>query len=219
MADREVLDVLDAIHSTRAMRYFKPDPIPEDVLWEILDAAIRGPTGANSQSWGWIVIRDTELKRQLGDQYREFIRRAYGYDRVTDEELDAVSIESGSVGIDARNRRSVVHLGEHLAEAPVLIAATSTGITDRQSPGAGGGIFGAIQNLMLAARSFGIGSVLTGGQGIESMRENLRLPEDAVVMAVIPMGYPSQGNFSEPRRRPVEEVVHWDLWGSHQDRT
>ena len=48
--------MLDAIHTTRAQRYLKPDPIPGR-LWQILDAAIRGPTGGNQQ--GWVgVIRD-----------------------------------------------------------------------------------------------------------------------------------------------------------------
>ena len=50
MPDREPLDVLDAIHTTRAQRYLKPDPIPDDVLWQILDAAVRGPTGATSRA-------------------------------------------------------------------------------------------------------------------------------------------------------------------------
>ena len=52
MPDREPLDVLEAIHSTPSRRYLKPDPIPEDVLWTLLDAAIRGPTGGNRQDWG-----------------------------------------------------------------------------------------------------------------------------------------------------------------------
>ena len=48
----------EAIHSTPARRYLKTDPIPDDVLWTILDAAIRGPSGGNSQGWGWVVVTD-----------------------------------------------------------------------------------------------------------------------------------------------------------------
>ena len=210
MPNREPLDVLEAIHSTRAMRYFKPDPIPDEVLWEILDAAIRGPTGGNVQNWGWLVIRDPEIKRQMEDIYRPSLVRAYGGERDGDEQ--------GPVGLDARNRRSVVHLAEHFAEVPVIIAAVLSGLGDPEAPGAGGGIFGAVQNLMLAARAHGIGSVLTSSGSAEGVRDRLNLPEDARVMAVIPMGYPSQGNFSQPRRRPLEEVVHWDSWGSQHDR-
>ena len=64
MPDREPLDVLDAIHSTRAMRYLKPDPIPDDLLWAILDAAIRGPTGGNTQGWGWVVVSSESICAQ-----------------------------------------------------------------------------------------------------------------------------------------------------------
>ena len=60
------MDVREALYTTRAMRRVKPDPIPDDVLWAILDAAIRGPTGGNRQSWGWLVVRDSEVKRRDG---------------------------------------------------------------------------------------------------------------------------------------------------------
>lgn len=218
MPDREPLDVLEAIHSTRAMRYFKPDPIPDEVLWEILDAAIRGPTGANVQNWGWLVIRDPELKRQMAETYSVGIIQAYGGERDGDEQRDGGDGERTPVGLNARDRRSVVHLAEHFAEVPVLIAAVLSGVRDGEGPGAGGGIYGAVQNLMLAARAHGLGSVLTGAGSAEAVRERLGLPEDTRVMAVIPMGYPSQGNFSQPRRRPVQEVVHWDSWGRQHNR-
>ena len=50
--EAESLPVLDALHSTPARRYLSAEPIPEDVIWAILDAAVRGPTGGNRQGWG-----------------------------------------------------------------------------------------------------------------------------------------------------------------------
>ena len=64
MADHEPLDVLEAIHSTPARRYLKSGPIPDDVLWTILDAAIRGPSGGNSQGWGWVIVTDAEVNAE-----------------------------------------------------------------------------------------------------------------------------------------------------------
>ncbi len=69
MSVREPLDVLDAIQSTRAQRYLKPQAIPEPVLWKILDAAVRGPTGGNNQGWAWIVIRDPAIKQAIATVY------------------------------------------------------------------------------------------------------------------------------------------------------
>ncbi len=229
MSERESLDVLDAIHSTRAQRYLKPDPIPEDTLWRILDAAVRGPTGGNNQGWGWVVIRDEATKHAIAKVYAERLTSAYRYERVSDEELGAGritrgGIEEGEVGIDARNRRGVVHLTEHFADVPVIVApvmrtsARMDADTRRAGAGLGASIYGAVQNLMLAARAFGIGSVFTWTLDETSgFNELLGLPEDAYVMCLIPLGYLERGRFSQPRRRPLGEVVHWDRWGEQRD--
>ena len=229
MSDREPLDVLDAIHTTRAQRFLKPDPIPEDVLWQILDAAVRGPTGGNQQGWGWVVIRDQATKDAIAKVYSERILAAYGYERVSDEDLGTAritrgAIEEGEIGIDQRNRRGVVHLAEHYAEAPVLVApvmrmaARMDDNTRRSGAGLGGSIYGAVQNLMLAARAFDIGTVMTWTLDESPLfRDLLGLPDDAFVMCLIPLGYLERGRFSQARRRPLGEVVHWDRWGEQRD--
>ena len=229
MPDREPLDVLDAIHTTRAQRFLKPDPIPEDVIWEILDAAIRGPTGGNQQGWGWVVIRDQATKDAIAKVYSERLLSSYGYERVSDEELGTAritrgGIAEGEIGIDARNRRGVVHLAEHFAEVPVIIApvmqtaARMSDNTRRSGAGLAGSIYGAVQNLMLAARAFDIGTVMTWTLDEDSgVNELLGLPENAFVMALIPLGYLEKGRFSQARRRPLGEVVHWDRWGDQRD--
>jgi len=67
MTTRDPIDVVDAIFSTRSMRYLMPDPIPGDVIWDLLDAAIRGPTGGNMQQWAWIVVTDRDKKRAIAE--------------------------------------------------------------------------------------------------------------------------------------------------------
>ena len=229
MPVRESLDVLDAIQSTRAQRYLKPDAIPEPILWEILDAAVRGPTGGNSQGWAWVVIRDPAIKQALGRVYEKRLKGAYGYERVSDEALGSGRIagggvQEGEVGIDARNRRGVIHLADHFAEAPVIVApvienATADEDTRRVGARLGSSIYGAVQNLMLAARAFEIGSVFTWDLDETSgFNELLGMPESARVMCLIPLGYLAQGSFSQPRRRPLGDVVHWDGWGKQVAR-
>src|ERR1700676_4045272 len=72
------LSVLEALHSTPARRYLAPDPIPDEVLWAILDAAIRGPSGGNTQAWGWVVLTDQDIKERVAGWYRENWEAAYG---------------------------------------------------------------------------------------------------------------------------------------------
>lgn len=84
----------------------------------------------------------------------------------------------------------------------------------------GSSVYGAVQNLMLAARAYGIGATLTSLYAAheEDVKRLLRLPDDASTMGLIPLGYPSRGRWAEPKRVPVEEVTHWDSWGAHYPR-
>jgi nitroreductase len=212
MPDREPLDVLEAIHSTPARRYLKPDPIPDDVIWAILDAAIRGPSGGNTQGWGWVVVTDPEVKRPIQEWYLEGWERAYGVRR---EEI--LASEDGA-GLGRRNFLSADHLANHLHEAPVWIMPVLRNA--RESRMTGSSIYGAVQNLMLAARAFGVGATLTSLYAAheEDVRELLGLPEDAKTMGLIPLGYPARGRWAEPKRTPVDEVTHWNTWGTQQTR-
>ena len=215
MPEREPLDVLDAIHSPRAMRYLKPDPIPDGVLWTILDAAIRGPTGGNAQSWGWVVVRDPQAKRRIAGWYREGWERAYGQDR---EQQLAQAAREGGLG--RANYLSAEYLANHLEEAPVWIFPVLRNAAGSTRPTTGSSIYGAVQNLMLAACAHGIGSTLTSlyGGHEDDVRHLLGLPDDARTFALIPLGYPARGAFSQPKRRPVEQVTHWERWGQARER-
>jgi nitroreductase len=89
-----------------------------------------------------------------------------------------------------------------------------------RNPRLGSSIYGAVQQLILAARAHGVGTTLTtlySGHEAE-VRELLGLPEDAMTMALLPLGYPARGRWAQPKRRPVEEVVHWNQWGSTRPR-
>ncbi len=72
-----------------------------------------------------------------------------------------------------------------------------------------------MQNLILAARAYGIGTTLTTlySRHEDDVRELLGLPGDALTMGLLPLGYPARGRWAEPKRRPVPDVVHWNRWG------
>jgi nitroreductase len=207
--------VLEALHSTPSRRYLAPDPIPEDVLWAILDAAIRGPSGGNTQQWGWIVVTDQPIKKRVASWYRENWEAAYGRHR--DRILAGQASPSG---LSPRGFLGAEHLAHHLDEAPVWVFPVLRNAADTTNPRVGSSIYGAVQQLVLAARAYGIGTSLTtlyGGHEDE-LRELLGLPQDALTMALIPMGYPARGRWAEPKRRPVEEVVHWNRWDAVRPR-
>ncbi|MBU2665402.1 nitroreductase family protein [Actinoplanes bogorensis] len=201
--DPRSLPLLEALHSTPARRYLSTRPIEDDVVTAILDAAVRGPSGGNSQQWAWIVVRDAEVKRQIAEWYREGWEKNYGSRR--EQILNADDPQ----GMSAASFRAADHLAAHLEEAPVWIFPVLIGARKSANPRLGSSIYGAVQQLMLAARAYGIGSTLTtlyAGHE-DGVRELLGLPDNALTMALIPLGYPERGKWSQPKRRPLSEVV------------
>jgi nitroreductase len=206
MSEPEIT-VLEALHSTPARRYLSTQPIGDDIVRKLLDAAIRGPNGGNTQRWAWIVLRDPEVKARIAGFYREGWERLYGVHR----EAMLTQPESAD-GLGPANFRAGDHLAAHLEEAPVWIFPVLLGAAKSTNPRLGASIYGAVQQLMLAARAYGIGSTLTtlhSGHEAET-RQLLGLPEDALTMALVPLGYPSRGRWAEPKRRPLDEVVFHD---------
>lgn len=204
------LSALELLHSTPARRYLAPDPIPDDVLWAILDAAIRGPSGGNVQNWGWVVVTDQKIKDRVAVWYRENWEAAYGSRR---EEF--LTAQPGSSGLTPRGFAGAEHLAHNIEKAPVWVFPVLRHAAEATSPRVGASIYGAVQQLCLAARAHGVGTSLTtlySGHEDE-LRELLALPADALTMALIPMGYPARGRWAQPKRRPVQDVVHWNRWG------
>jgi nitroreductase len=203
------MDVFEAIGTQRAMRRLKPDPVADEHLWTILDAAIKAPSGGNSQPWNFLVIRDPETKRKIAGYYLDAWNRIYGPFR------DFAHADPAT----ARVFNSADHLANHLAEVPVLILAT--GRRDSIAPGspAGASVYPAVQNLMLAARALGLGATITTlhMEHDQEVKELLGIPEGVDTMALIPIGWP-KGRFGPPARQPVEQVTFWERWGERRER-
>jgi nitroreductase len=209
MTSPENLPVLEALHSTPSRRYLSDQPIPDDVVRALLDAAVRGPSGGNSQQWAWIVVRDPAVKERIAAWYAEGWDAAYGSRR---EQI--LNAGPGATDMSRASFLAAEHLAEHLAEAPVWIIPVLLRGARSQNPRLGSSIYGAVQHLMLAARAYGIGSTLTtlyAGHE-DDVRELLGLPPEALTMALIPLGYPARGRWAQPKRKPLEEVVHFDRY-------
>ena len=215
--EAEPLLVLDALHSTPARRYLSSDPIPDDVLWAILDAAVRGPTGGNQQGWGWVVVTDPAIKQQVAGWYLEGWDRAYGSRR--DEILAAPPAPDGLSRrlIPGRRAPGRTTSPRRRCGSSRCCGTRPAGAT----PGWAARSTGRCSSSILAARAHGVGTTLTtlySGHEDE-VRDLLGLPEDALTMGLLPLGYPARGRWAQPKRRPVEEVTHWNQWGATRPRS
>ncbi len=204
------MGVFDAIYHTRAMRRLKPDPVPEELLVKLIDAANQAPSGSNAQNGRWIVVRDKEAKAKLAVLNKTAVDRY------------AQSFNADMPGQDPDARRrilaSVQWQADHLAEIPALVIAClefGSPPPDRFAAGAGSGgsIWPGVQNLLLAARALGLGAAPTtlGLSNRDAAREALGLPDTIEPFCLIPVGWP-MGKFGPVTRRPIEEIMRWDRW-------
>ncbi len=213
------MDVIEAIETTRAVRRFTDEPVTDDEIGRCIHAAIHGPSGGNIQPWQFLAVTDPDVKRALGDVYRRAYARYEPAVLKIRPPLKSPEDEAAFQKTLAGSR----HLAEHLGEAPALVLVLMPNISmtlqDAEGPLDVGtpfaSVYPAVQNLMLAARSLGIGTTLTTVFRIyhDEVRTICTIPERYEVVALIPMGRPT-GKFARGRRRPAELVTHWNHFGT-----
>jgi nitroreductase len=214
----ESIPLFEAMSTLRAVRRLKPDPLPDAVLYKILQAAAWAPSGGNVQPWRIIAVRDAKVKQQIGDLYRPQWQKYGANARQGLDALNGTARAKRERMLDACD-----HLGEHMGEAPVLLVfcfnPDHMAITDadlgRPSVVGGGSVYPALQNAMLACVSEGIGCTLTTLLCFEepAMQQILEIPEGWYTCAVMPIGYPVLGGHGPITRRPVEKLCFADKFG------
>jgi nitroreductase len=196
------LELFDVMFHCRAMRRIRPDPLPESLILELIEAANQAPTAGNAQPGRWLIVRDPALRATLADFNRKAIDVSYPKP-VPGAKMTAFRWQ---------------YL--HLQDIPVhLIACVQLrpgrAATFQHGLAAGGSIWPAVQNLLLAARARELGACPTtlplGNR--DAVRELLALPEDILPVCLVPIGYP-KGRFGTVTRRPVREIVRFDRWAA-----
>jgi nitroreductase len=205
------MDFFEVVHTQRAIRRFKPNSVPQEAIWQMIDAAIRAPSGGNTQPWAFLVVTDPDKRRVLSDAVRA------GNTDAEERRREAESFDPTR----RRMRMGSIAFRENVAAAPCLIipclVKPTSPTSDVNSLFAGSSIYGAVQNMMLTARALGLGTLMTTFNiAIEPViRKEFGLPDDAMPVAVIPVGYPAEGErFGPTTRNPVESVTFWDGWGN-----
>ena len=224
----ETPSLFEAMHTARAMRRLKPDPVPDALLTRVLDAAIRAPSGGNAQTWSFLVVRDPTLRAELGRLYRkgsDIAAASYAARgkpaHLTQAQFDAMM-------------RSGMHLWNHMGDAPVLLLPCLQPPAmppfdalppDMQALYAeeveymrrirGASIYPAVQNIILACRGLGLGTVITTNhlRCEAEVKTLLGIPDAVDTYALMPIGWPI-GTFGPVNRRPLAEVAFADRWAT-----
>ncbi len=213
------IDLFEAMSTLRAVRRLRTDPIPDDLLKKVLTAATWAPNGGNRQGWHFIAVKDPAKKKVMRDLYLPIWTGYENSHRPSVAKLpEPERTRVGKMYDTAR------YLGENFDKAPVIVVVcvhpADLAITDakleRPSVVGGGSIYPAVQNLMLACRSQGLGSTLTTLLCMvePKVKELLAIPDDWITAAHIPIGYPQGKGFGPVNRKPVEEVTSLDGFGN-----
>ena len=209
VADGLNMPLAEAMRTQRAVRRLRADPVDDDTVLAVLELATKAPTGSNQQGWEFVVVRDPDVKHALA----RLNRQAFSvYRRV------ARSRARGDLQA-ARMLAAVQYQADHFEDAPVIVVAClhgRSGPTAMARAAYFGSIFPAVQNLLLAARSLGLGATLTTLPlwSRTQARRTLGLPPKVTPCAVIPLGWPLKGGYGPTTRRPVREIVHLDHYGN-----
>jgi nitroreductase len=189
-------------------------PVPLKLVRECLEIALQAPSGANRQRWHWIVIVDQEVRRRIGDIYREQAERYLSSDGSV-ASLYADDPERSRV--QQRVGTSTEWLAQRMGDVPVLvIPCLKAGAELRAGNQAGlwGSLLPATWSYMLAARARGLGTAWTTlhlGREAE-VAELLGLPPGIHQAAIIPTAFYTGETFKLAPREPLDSVLHIDKW-------
>lgn len=207
---QDAVGLLEGINSTRAIRRYRDESIPDKDLRDMLFAATRAPSGSNRQPFRFVVLTDSEKAKQakvLIKQGAESVWRA----KKTNDQYDQRS-GADSASPKARMARTMDSYVENFDKVPALILPCLVRYRE-PTPMEGASVYPAVQNLLLAARALGYGGVITGFHHmVETELKNLLgIPEEVFVSCTVTLGKP-KGKHGPVRRRPMNELVYGDTW-------
>lgn len=208
------MELLDAMQTMNACRYYKTDPVSDAVLAKVLNAARWAATGSNKQPVSLIAVRDAAKRQALHDLYQP----------IWDMAMQKYSSGEFKHGFTPSFLQHVDHFARHIAEIPVhvVVCAEWQGLTaidanlGRTVLTPGSSIYPAVQNLMLAARNEGLGTTLTTLLGFvePQIKALLDIPEPIATAAVVMLGWPAKPFPQKLKRKSLATMAYLDSYGA-----
>jgi nitroreductase len=226
------MDLIEGLRTTGAVRDFLPDPVPDDVVYRLLDTARFAPNGGNRQAWHVVVVQDPAVKLALRDLYLpgwyEYLPQVEAgltpFAAVTDRVAEAQAI-ARAPEIEARFADAPPGFAERFHESPVLLVllanlrnlATVDRDLGRYTLVGGASIYPFAWNILLAAHEEGLGGVLTTMPILREpgLKALLDVPDHVAVAGVLALGYPVK-RATKLTRKPVESFATVDRFDGRQ---
>ncbi len=204
------LGLMQGLASTRAIRRYLDEPIPEAALRDMLFAATRAPSGSNRQPFRFVVLSEGAKAEAAKQLIASTAQKFWAEKRQNDQYDKGSGADPNSP--KSRMARTMQHYVDNFAKVPCLILPCLVRYRE-PSPMEGASMYPAVQNLLLAARALGYGGVITGFHGaVEGeLKALLNIPEEVFIACTLTLGKPA-GAHGPVRRRPIAELVFGDSW-------
>jgi len=203
-SDDERAALFHVLYTTRALRRLKPDTVPEEVLFQLVDAAVRAPSGQNRQDWRFVVVTDPAIKASMQEAAAE------AWTRYQPQFVESPALIDDLPRTKRLSLKATEYLAHHIGEVPAVIVVC--GLRGGHST-PGGSTFPAVQNLLLAARALGLGASIFQLALSPKVIAAIGVPDEYQPYCAIPLGYPMDRH-GPVRRRPVRQVAFLDRWGA-----
>ncbi len=168
---------LELLRTRRSIRRYRPEPVPDELLGQILEAGRLAPSAGNRQPWHFVVVRDPAILKEVAQHAAYYFLR-----------------------------------WAHVAEAPLLIILCGEAKSRHYRRFLHEDVALSGGQMMLQARSLGLGTCWLGGVDRKAIGDILKLPEDVRVIGLLTVGFPAEDPPPTPRK-PLEEIVHYDVYG------
>jgi nitroreductase len=208
------LDLVEAMTTTGTCRYYRPDPVPDELLERAFAAARFAPQGANVQPVRWVVVREATLRRALADLYAPLWR----------DYLADLRGRFPQLGPLPRPLADADHFATHLSDVPAILVCcvrldrvlTTDADLGRLSVVGGASVYPFVQNVCLALRAEGVGTAITTllCRREDEVRRLLDIPDDVATACHVAAGYPARPWPRKLRRMPVAETVFAERFGA-----
>jgi nitroreductase len=184
------IGLFEAIYTQRAIRRLKPDPVSDELIDKLIEAATKAPSGGDRQPWAFVVVRDAKSRAKIGEWYLDAWNRTYGAIPVADR--------AKLPGRMSTMYSAAEHLALHIGEAPVLILVCANQLAP---PG----------QAWVTPSHYGATLTTLHKMHDAEVKELLGIPDNVETVALIPIGYP-KGKYGPTKRRPIDEVTHRERW-------
>ena len=208
-----MLSVKEAIGQRRSIRQFREDPVPDELITQLLEAARLAPSSANLQPWYFVVVRDQNKKNELSEI-------CWGQKDIADAPVDIVCFADYNMySRDERAKRRAESVSPNAPRTPSRFDDPKFRGYLKSHPLPPGqdtlssivaNTFIAIEHILLMATGLGLGTCWIGGfTEYKKINELFELSDNMLPVAVVPVGFPA-GEIPKAReRRPLSEIAKW----------